>query len=90
MTAGDKHQRTADRKPGPLSPVVRPPYFPANQVTLTSTLPDSESVMVSVAVTDWRPVVFRVTVNMPVPLVSVESDGSTAWPSLLVKWTVPP
>jgi hypothetical protein len=53
------------------------------------TLPVSEAVRVSVAVTDWRPVVLRVTVNMPVPLVSVELAGSVAAESELVKWTVP-
>src|SRR5438067_1830870 len=33
--------------------------------------------------------VFKVALNVPLPLVSVESAGSTAWPSLLVKCTVP-
>ncbi len=32
----------------------------------------------------WLPAVFRVTENVPVPFVNVESGGSTAWTSLLV------
>src|SRR5260370_1051035 len=46
-------------------------------------------VIVSVAVRDCVPAVFKVAVNVPVPLVSAELAGSVAWPSLLVKWTVP-
>src|SRR5262249_61715615 len=44
----------------------------------------------SAAVSDWPPAVFSVAVKVPVPLVSVASAGSTAWGSLLLKWTVPP
>ena len=44
---------------------------------------------VSVAVMVWLPAVLSVILNVPTPLVSVEVLGSTAWPSLLVKWMVP-
>src|SRR5713226_4842334 len=44
---------------------------------------------VSVAVRDWAPAVFKVALNEPVPPVSVELAGRAAWPSLLVKCTVP-
>ena len=37
----------------------------------------------------WLPAVSSVALKVPVPLVSVQSGGSMAWPSLLVKWTVP-
>ncbi len=47
------------------------------------------AVTVSVAVSDCAPAVFNVAVKEPPPFVSVESAGSTAWASLLVKWTVP-
>ena len=46
-------------------------------------------VTVSVAVIVWLPAVFSVTLNVPVPLVSVALAGRTAAASLLVKWTVP-
>ena len=46
-------------------------------------------VAVSVAVTVWLPAVLSVTLNVPVPLVSVALAGRLAAPSLLVKWTVP-
>src|SRR6516225_3879488 len=46
-------------------------------------------VTVSVAVIDCVPTVLRVALKEPVPLVSVESAGRVAWPSLLVKCTVP-
>ena len=52
-------------------------------------VPVMELVAVSVAVMVRGPVVLRVTENVPVPLVSVEFAGSTAAPSLEVKWTVP-
>jgi hypothetical protein len=58
-------------------------------LTVTVAPPVMELVTVSVAVTDWLPAVFRVTVKVPTPLVSVELAGSTAWLSPLVKWTVP-
>ena len=52
-------------------------------------VPVIDEVVVSVAVSVWLPAVFKVAVKVPTPLVSVEFAGSTAWPSLLVKWTVP-
>ena len=58
--------------------------------TMAAELPVIDAVTVSVAVIDWLPAVFSVTATVPVPLVSVASDGSTADVSLLVKWTVPP
>jgi hypothetical protein len=51
--------------------------------------PVIEEVIVSVAVTVQAPAVFRVTGNVPVPLVSVVSEGSVAALSELVKCTVP-
>jgi len=48
-------------------------------------VPVIESVAASVAVIVWPPTVFMVTEKVPVPLVSVELAGSTAWPSELVK-----
>ena len=44
---------------------------------------------VSVAVMVWLPALSRVSLKLPVPLVSVMSAGSVAWPSVEVKWTVP-
>ena len=61
-------------------------------VALTVTLldvPVIEELSVSVAVMVWVPAVFSVAAKVPVPLVRVEFAGSTACPSLLVKWTVP-
>ena len=52
-------------------------------------VPVIELVAVSVAVIVWLPAVFSVALKVPVPLVSVLLAGRTAWPSLLVKWTVP-
>ncbi len=52
-------------------------------------LPVMEDVTVSVAVTPLAPTVFRVTENVPVPLVSVVLEGSKAAPSELVNCTVP-
>ena len=46
-------------------------------------------VTVSAAMMVQVPTVFNVAVNVPTPLVSVEFAGSTAAPSVLVKWTVP-
>jgi hypothetical protein len=51
-------------------------------------LPVIEAVRVSVAVIVWPPVVLSVAEKVPVPFVSVEFVGSTAWPSVLVKCTV--
>ena len=41
------------------------------------------------AVSVCPPRVFSVAENMPVPFASVELAGSTAWPSVLAKCTVP-
>jgi len=43
----------------------------------------------SVAVIVCAAVVFRVALNVPVPLVKVESAGNTALPSVPAKCTVP-
>ena len=51
--------------------------------------PVIEAVTVSVAVTVWLPVVFSVAEKVPVPFVSAEFAGRTAWLSVLVKCTVP-
>ena len=48
-----------------------------------------EAVTVSLAVIVWLPAVFSVAGKLPVPLVSVEFAGRTAWLSVLVKCTVP-
>ena len=59
-------------------------------MTVTAVLaPVIEMVTVSVAVSAWLPAVLRVALKVPVPFVSVLSLGRTAWPSLLVKCTVP-
>jgi hypothetical protein len=52
-------------------------------------VPLIEAVTVSVAVIVWPPTVFNVAENFPVPFASVELAGSIAWPSVLVKCTVP-
>jgi hypothetical protein len=54
-------------------------------VTVTVAEPVIVAVTVSVAVIICAPAVFSVTANVPVPLVSVESAGSTACASVLVK-----
>ena len=59
----------------------------AAMITIPVWLPVID-VTVSVAVIDWLPAVLSVTLNEPVPPVSVPSDGSTAAP-VLAKWTVP-
>jgi hypothetical protein len=51
--------------------------------------PVTEGLAASVAVMVWLPRVFNVAENVPVPFASVESTGSVAWPSVLVKCTVP-
>lgn len=58
-------------------------------VTVTEADPVIEEVTVSVAVTVWLPLLFRVTLNVPTPLLRVEFAGRLASPSELVKWTVP-
>ena len=57
--------------------------------TVTLALPVMLPAMVSVAVTDWLPVLCRVTPKVPLPLVSVEFAGNVATPSELVKCTEP-
>ena len=52
-------------------------------------VPTTELETVSVAVSDCVPAVFNVALKAAVPLLSVASAGSTAWLSLLLKWTVP-
>jgi hypothetical protein len=56
---------------------------------IVAVVPVVERVIVSVAVTARAPTVFRVTGNIPVPLVRVVSAGSIAALSELVKCTVP-
>ena len=58
--------------------------------TMALLVPVSDEVAVSVAVRVWLPALRKVALNVPTPLLSVLSDGGTAWPSLLVKCTVPP
>ena len=53
-------------------------------------VPVMELLAVSVPVMVWLPTVLRVALNVPVPFVSVLLAGRPAWPSVLVKWTVPP
>ena len=62
---------------------------PAPAIVIVPDVPVIEPVTVSVAVMVCAPFVFSVAENVPVPLVSAEFAGRTAWPSLLVKWTVP-
>jgi hypothetical protein len=54
-------------------------------------VPVSTAVATSIAVMVWLPTVLSVTekVALPVPLVSGEFEGSTAWPSVLVNCTLP-
>ena len=58
-------------------------------VTVTVAEPVIDEVTVSVATTVWLPLLFRVTLNVPTPLLRVELAGRTASPSELVKCTVP-
>jgi hypothetical protein len=62
---------------------------PAGLTLIELVLPVMVLVTVSVAVIVRLPLVRRVALKVPVPLVRVVSAGSVAWPSLLVKWTVP-
>ena len=48
-----------------------------------------ELLTVSVAVMLWFPADFKVALNVPTPLVSVESAGATACASELVKCAIP-
>ena len=52
-------------------------------------VPLIEAVIVSVAVIVWSSAVFRVTEKDLVPFTSIESAGSMAWASVLVKCTIP-
>lgn len=61
----------------------------AGETAIGAEVPVIDDVTVSVAVIVWFPAVLSVAENVPVPLTSVEFAGRTAWPSLLVKWTVP-
>jgi hypothetical protein len=61
----------------------------AAPTTMLFDVPVMLLVTVSVAVMVWPPAVFSVAESDPVPFVKVEFDGRTAWPSLLVKCTVP-
>ena len=62
----------------------------AAAVTFTAPLvPVSKLLAVSVAVIVWLPAVFRVTVNVAEPLISLALAGKTAAGSLLLNWTVP-
>jgi len=59
--------------------------------TVTVTVPDVpviKEVAVSVAVTVWLPAVFKVTLKLPAPLVSIASAGKVAAASLEVSATV--
>ncbi len=48
------------------------------------------AVVVSVAVIVCGPAVFKVALNVPVPLVNTTPlAGNVPWASLVVKWTVP-
>jgi hypothetical protein len=49
----------------------------------------SEAAAVSVAVIVVLAIVFRVAGKVPIPFVNAELGGSTAWPSLLEKCTIP-
>ncbi len=52
-------------------------------------VPVMPALTVSVAVMVWLPTVSKVSLKLPTPLVSVMLAGSTAWPSVEVKCTVP-
>ena len=56
---------------------------------IPSLVPVMEAVVVSVAVTVWRPSVLRVTENVPVPATRAKLVGRVAAVSLLVMATVP-
>ena len=50
-------------------------------------VPVMPPVRVLAAVIDWAPAVFRVALNVPVPLLRRVRPGKAAWPSLLLKRT---
>ena len=56
---------------------------------ISDSVPLMAGVPVSLAVTESKPAVLSVTAKVPTPLMRVSSAGKTAWPSELVKWTVP-
>jgi hypothetical protein len=62
---------------------------PGAPASIALEVPEIVAVAVSVAVMVWPPRVFSVAEKVPVPFASVELAGSTAWPSVLVKCTVP-
>jgi hypothetical protein len=59
------------------------------RTSIEEEVPVTEAVSVSVAVMVWLPSVFNVPGKVPVPFAKVEFTGSSAWPSVLVKLTVP-
>jgi hypothetical protein len=61
----------------------------AAAVTVTDAIPVMELLAVSVAVSESVPAVSKVTGKFPVPAVNLESPGSFACASELVKCTVP-
>jgi len=71
-----------------MLPVAVKPW-PGAETWIEFEVPVIEAVTVSVAVIVWLPRVFSVTEKVPNPFVKVESAGSAAWPSVLVKCTVP-
>ena len=75
---------TAEGKPETMSVLAA-----AGLTVMPAWLPVMLDVTVSVAISDCVPAVFKVALNEPVPLVSVELAGRVAWPSLLVKCTIP-
>ena len=65
-------------------------WVAAPAVTLTAALPAViVAVTESAAVKVCGPAVLRIAAKMPVPSVRVASAGNCAWPSLLVKCTLP-
>src|SRR5262245_1530251 len=61
----------------------------ATAVGLLLTARLTACVSAAVTINTWLATVSNVTLKTPAPLLSVASAGSTAWLSLLVKWTVP-
>ena len=74
---------------GDGKPATRSVLAVAGLTVMPVWLPVMVDVTESVAVSDCAPAVFKVAVKEPVPLVSMELAGGTAWPSVLVKCTVP-
>jgi hypothetical protein len=61
----------------------------AGDTEIVPLVPSIDELAVSVAAIVWLPAILKVALNVPVPLVNVLSAGRMAFPSLLVKWTVP-